>query len=86
MGKNRHSKQDKKQNHKKQKPGSQITVVKKITSNGEDKIVNENENGNLVLTPEDNAQYKIVKAKQAKAIQAKIDYKQSLIDAQEALQ
>jgi len=87
MGKNRHSKQ--KQGKKKQKPDvkpdSAITVVRKITSNGKT-IVNENENGNLVLTKDDKARLEKVKALQAKAIQAKIDAKDAKAKAIEAIQ
>jgi len=89
MGKNRHSKQVKKQGKKKQKPdvkpNSAITVVRKITSNGKT-IVNENENGNLVLTEQDKVKLDKAKALQAKAKQAMIDAKQAKLDAIEAIQ
>ncbi len=86
--KNRHSKQKQakpgiKQNIKLDHP---IVVVKKITSNGEIKIVNEDDKGNLVLTKEDKARLETVKALQAKAKQARIDAKEALNKAQEAIQ
>jgi len=86
--KNRHSKQSKKQSHKKPdvKPGSQITVVRKISSNKEDKIVNEDSKGNLVLTPEDKKRLEKVKALQDKAKQASIDAKEAKAKAIEAIQ
>jgi len=88
MGKNRHSKQSKKQDKKKPdvKPDNQIVEVKIIKSNEETKIVNEDENGNLVLTPEDNEKLKSLKALQAKAKQSKIKAKEDIRLAQEALE
>ncbi|GAH27539.1 unnamed protein product, partial [marine sediment metagenome] len=64
----------------------QITIVRKITSNGKDKIVNENEKGNLVLTPEDKKKLESVKALQAKAKQASIDAREAKTKAIEAIQ
>jgi len=88
MGKSKRNKQ--KQSHKKQKPnvkpGSQITVVRKITSNGKDQIVNEDDKGNLVLTPEDKKRLEKVKALQDKAKQASIDAKEAKAKAIEAIQ
>lgn len=84
MGKSKRNKQ--KQSHKKQKPDSQITVVKKITSNEETKIVNEDKNGNLILTPEDKQRLEKVKGLQAKAKQAGIDAKDAKAKAIEAIQ
>ena len=86
MGKNRHSKQTKKQSHKKQKPDNPIIQVKIIKSNEEAKIVNEDKNGNLVLTKEDKARLEKVKGLQAKAKQANIDAKEAKAKAIEAIQ
>jgi len=82
---NRRSKQVKKQ-VKKQKPGTKITEVRVIKSNSEDKIVNEDSNGKLVLTKEDNKKLDSLKALQAKAKQSKIKAKEDIDKAQEALQ
>jgi len=69
------------------KTDNPITEKRIIRSNGEPvEIVNEDKDGNLILTPEDKEKYDILLAKQAKAKQAKIDAKQALADAQEALQ
>jgi len=70
------------------KPGPEaITQVTKHFSNGQpDKITAENPQGKLVLTPEDKAKLEEAKALQAKALQAKIDAKEALNKAQEAIQ
>jgi len=86
MGKNKHSKQSKKQSHKKQKPDNPITEVRIIQSSKETKIVNEDADGKLVLTEEDNKKLKSLKALQAKAVQSKIKAKEDIRLAQEALQ
>ena len=95
---NKHSKQDKKHEAKLTKdvgkvstslvkPDTLITEKRIIKNNGEpDKIVNVDKDDNLVLTPEDKARLEKVKALQAKAIQAKIDAKEALSKAQEAIQ
>ena len=85
---NKQKQSHKKQNHKKPnvKPGSQVVEVKIIKSNEETKIVNEDDKGNLVLTPEDNEKLKKLKALQAKAKQSKIKAKEDIRLAQEALE
>lgn len=79
-------KQVKKQKQSQAKPDSKITEVKIIKSNEEDKIVNEDDKGNLVLTVEDKVKLDKAKALQAKAKQAMIDAKQAKLDAIEAIQ
>ena len=89
MGKNRRNKQSKKKQKDVKpdvKPNSKITVVKIIKSGEEDKIVNKDSQGNLVLTKEDNQKLKALKALQAKAKQSKIKAKEDIRLAQEALQ
>lgn len=68
------------------KPDNPIVEKRIISNNDPDVIVNEDSQGNLVLTPEDKARLEKAKKLQSKAIQAKIDAKEALAKAQEALQ
>jgi len=94
---NRHSKQDKKHEAKLTKdagkiltklakPNNPIVEKRIIRSNEPDIIVNVDSQDNLVLTPEDMAKLEEAKDLQAKAKQAKIDAKEALAKAQEAIQ
>lgn len=68
------------------KPDNPIVEKRIIKSNEETKTVNEDPQGNLVLTPEDKDRIEKVKALQAKAKQAKIDAREALAKAQEAIE
>ena len=69
------------------KPVNPIVEKRIIKSDGEPNItVNEDSQGNLVLTPEDKADLENVKALQATAIQAKINAKEAIDKAKEAIQ
>ena len=71
------------------KPVTDKPIIEKriIKSNGEPDItVNEDSNGNLVLTPDDKVSLDNVKTLQATAIQAKIDAKEAINKAKEAIQ
>jgi len=94
---NRHSKQDKKHEAKLTKdvgkvltelvkPDSPIIEKRIIRSNDPDVIVNENPQGNLVLTPEHKVKLEEAKALQAKAKQASIDAREAKAKAIEAIQ
>jgi len=87
MGKNKHGKQSKKKQVKKQvKLENPIVEKRVIKSNSEDTIVNQDSKGNLVLTPEDKVKLDKAKTLQSKAKQAMIDAKQAKLDAIEAIQ
>lgn len=86
MGKRRNKQKQGKGKTGNVKPGSQIVEKKIIKSKEETKIVNEDENGNLVLTPEDKKRLEKVKALQDKAKQASIDAKEAKAKAIEAIQ
>ena len=94
---NKHSKQSKKHEAKLTKdvgkvldklvkPDNPIVEKTIIKSNEENVTVNVDKDDNLVLTPEDKERLEKVKALQAKAIQAKIDAREAIDKAKEAIQ
>ena len=63
-----------------------ITVTTHYSNGQPDMHTAEDSQGNLVLTPEDLARLETVKALQATALQARIDAKEAIAKAQEAIQ